>query len=371
MRDDLVAEAVRLSMRRRNADAFRSWLLLGALAPLSCALAGEPAAVSGRAMGTTWSAKWVQPEPPLETGAVKAQIGGRLEELERVFSTYRVDSELSRFNRGRGSEWVAVSPELAAAAQRAREVSELTGGAFDVTVAPLLELWGLGPFRARDTAPTAAGIAAVQARVDWRQLEVRADPPALRKLSPDLAAEFSSLAKGLAVDEMSRWLAARGAANHLVRVGGDLRAAGAGPAGGGWRVAIEEPDEATTAIARVLSLSDQALSTSGQYRNFVTLGAWRYGHILDPRTGRPVESNLAAVSVLAASCATSSALATGLFVLGAEAGFACAEQKGLAAAFLIRRSGVIRQQSTRRFDEWTYAPNENLMFSSRDHNKCP
>jgi len=294
-----------------------------------------PVSVSGRAMGTTWSAKWLPSAAAFEPAAAETSLAAALERLERQFSTYRPASELSRFNRARDTAWFAVSPELARVAHRAREISTLTGGAFDPTIAPLLELWGLGPFPARDTWPTAAEISAARARVGWARLAVRLDPPALRKTDPQLAADFSSIAKGFAVDALSAWLTAHGASNHLVRIGGDLRASGPGPSGHGWPVAIEQPVDGPSSPARVVVLSNQAFSTSGNTRNFVVLGGRRLGHLLDPRTGAPAAGLLASVSVAAATCADSSALATGLFVLGSDAGPALAAREHLAALFLV------------------------------------
>lgn len=333
-----------------------SLLVFAGLASVAFAAAGRlegappVPALSGRAMGTTWSVKWIQPERPIESAIVARRVADRLEQLEQQFSTYRPDSELSRFNRASRTDWIPVSPALAAAAARAREISELTGGAFDVTVAPLLQLWGFGPYRGRDTWPAAAEITAARAGVGWRQLEARLDPPALRKTVPAVSADFSSLAKGFAVDQLSAQLSSLGLSNHLVQIGGDLKATGPGSSGQGWRVAIEQPIENASTVARVLTLSNQALSTSGDHRNIVTLGGRRAGHILDPRTGLPAASGLAAVSVIDASCATSSALATGLFVLGPEGGHALAVQKNLACLCLVREGATLVQRATPEFE---------------------
>jgi thiamine biosynthesis lipoprotein len=294
-------------------------------------------------MGTTWSAKWLQPTPPFDPAAIEGKIPARLEQLEQVFSTYRPDSVLSRFNRAQSTNWISVPPELARAAALARDISLLTGGAFDVTIAPLLALWGFGPQRTRDTWPADSEIAAAHARVDWRRLEVRLDPPALRKTDSGVAADLSSVAKGFAVDELSRLLTQLGAVNHLVQIGGDLRAAGPGPGGAGWRVAIEEPVENSRTVARVVDLVDRALSTSGNYRNTFQLAGRRIGHLVDPRSGLPASHALAAVSVVADSCATSSALATGLYVLGPAAGPALARRETIAAWFFSRKAGRLHE----------------------------
>lgn len=320
-------------------------LALGPAIGLSAA-AKEPVALAGRAMGTSWSVTFVPPPVPLAAKAVEERVASRLEELENVFSTYRNDSELTRFNARRDTDWVPVTPELAQVAAASRGVSELTGGAFDVTVFPLIQLWGFGPARRAGKVPGAAEIAAAGELVDWRQLEVRQSPPALRKTRPRLSADFSSMAKGFAADAVSELLTALGVPDHLVQIGGDLKAGGRGADGAGWRAAIEQPREDERAIACVLTLRGRALSTSGDYRNFFPAGGQRFGHILDPRSGRPSSSPLGSVSVVHDSCAQSSAWATALFVLGPEEGRRVATAQGLACLFLVRKDqGVIRISS--------------------------
>jgi thiamine biosynthesis lipoprotein len=312
--------------------------------------AAEAVALSGRAMGTTWAAKWVQPAAPLLPATVERHLAARLEQLERQFSTYRPDSALSRFNASPGTDWFPVPSDVALAAARARELSALTTGAFDVTVAPLLKLWGFGPFRGRETWPSETEIASARAVVGWRQLEVRLAPPALRKSAPAVAVDFSSFAKGFAVDALSDSLRALGATNHLVQIGGDMKASGPGQQGRGWRVAIEQPVGDSPAIARIVDLVDRTLSTSGNTRNFVTLGGRRVGHLIDPRSGLPAAGTLAAVSVIHISCATSSALATGLFVLGAADADVLAARENLAALFITQVGTAVTLRATPQFD---------------------
>jgi thiamine biosynthesis lipoprotein len=290
-------------------------------------------------MGTTWSAKWIPEKASAAPVAVQRELAEILERLEDIFSTYRPESEVSRFNRVTSTDWIPVSAELAAAAERSRAISALTGGAFDVTVEPLLKRWGFGPHPAPARAPDEAELAALRSRVDWCRLEARIDPPSLRKTRPDIAVDFSSIAKGLAVDALSERLSRLGCGNHLVTIGGDLRAAGPGPRGEGWPVAIEDPLSTWPALGRLLPLRDSALSTSGNHRNVRTIAGQRVGHVIDPRTGRPVSGPHLSASVVARTCAESSALATGLFVLGSEAGEALARREDIAVLFLLEKAG--------------------------------
>ncbi|MSU24663.1 MAG: FAD:protein FMN transferase [Opitutus sp.] len=328
-------------------DALHLVLLLLACTPASAA--AESLTLTGRAMGTTWSVKFLQPAAPFDRAAFAQKISGRLEQLEQQFSTYRPAAELARFNAAPSTDWIPVSPELARVAVESRRISELTGGAFDATVAPLVHLWGFGPQRHPGTLPSDPAIGAARDRVDYRRLEVRLSPPTLRKHRPDLAADFSSMAKGFAADAVGELLVSLGAPNHFVQLGGDVRTGGRTTDGAAWRAGIEEPDERGGTIACVVALADQALSTSGDARNFFLSTGRRYGHIIDPRTGRPAGGALASVSVVHASCATSSALATALFVLGADAGFAFAERQHLAGLFIVRDGDKFTAHATTEF----------------------
>ena len=321
-------------------------------------LAADPVTLGGRAMGTTWSVKFHQPPPPsapLAPTEVTARISAELERLESLFSTYRPASQLSVFNTSTSTEWFPVSPELARVADASRRISELTSGAFDVTVEPLIRLWGFGPQRDRNSVPTEAQLTATRTRVDYRRLEIRISPPALRKGTPNLTADFSSMAKGFAADAVSALLTSLGAPEHLAQIGGDIKTSGSHP----WRTAIEQPAASGVSshltypppvLAQILDLTDDALSTSGDSNNFTVLAGHRYGHIVDPRTGRPAASTLASVSVVHASCAQSSALATALFVLGPDAGYALAIREHLAVLFLIRDGNHLTRRATPEFE---------------------
>ncbi len=334
----------------------------------SSAFAADPVTLSGRAMGTTWSVKFFPPSPSapaLDPTVVTARIAATLEHLESLLSTYRPASELSRFNTSTSTEWFPVSTELARVARESRRISERTAGAFDATVDPLVRLWGFGPQRRTTTVPTNSEITTARALVGYDRLEVRLSPPALRKSIPHLSSDFSSLAKGFATDALSELLTSLGAPDHLAQIGGDLKASGAHL----WRAVIEQPVARSAtlrptpspfAIARLVSLSRHALSTSGDSRNFTTIAGRRYGHIIDPRSGRPATSALASVSVLHPSSATSSALATALFVLGPEDGFALAIREQLACLFIVREGPLLTQRTTPEFERLATPPSSEL-----------
>ncbi len=328
-------------------------MLALAFAPAGARSAGSPAAtplaeLSGKAFGTTWEVRLLG---DAELAASLApELRRVLDAVDAQMSTWRPDSELSRFNAGPAAGWFPVAGDLVRAVRVALAVHRRSAGAFDPTVAPLVEVWGFGPDAARAAPPGDAEIRAALVRVGADALEVRDDPPALRKLRSDLALDLSGVAKGFAVDALARHLENRGVARFLVEVGGELRARGEGPGGGPWRVGIERPAPGATHVEWQLGLADAALATSGDYHRFLEWKGRRLSHVIDPRTGRPVAHGLVSVSVLAPEAARADAWATALLVLGAEEGVTVAEREGLAVLFVRQREGRFETTTTGGFD---------------------
>jgi thiamine biosynthesis lipoprotein len=318
---------------------------------LACLLAAAPGGAAtlrlgGATMGTTWSVVAARAPAALDARRVRAAIERTLARVDREASTWRADSELSRFNDGPSTAWSPVSAGLATVVGEALRTSRLSGGAFDPTVAPLVDLWGFGPTAGARRRPAAAAIRAARARIGFAHLAVRTTPPALRKDRPDLRVDLSAVAKGFAADRVAAGLAALGAHDVLVEIGGELRARGRNPDGAPWAVAVQRPTGATGAASAVLRLTDGGIATSGDYRNHFDEQGHRYGHVIDPRTGEPVTHALASVTVVAASAMRADALATALLVLGPEAGAALARRDGLAALFITRQPDGFRTTPT-------------------------
>ncbi len=298
----------------------------------------------GTTMGTEYTVRVVAPAGEPDLPALQQEIDSRLEAISRQMSTYLPDSEISRFNGYEGRDWFPVSAEFARVVAAGLEVSRSTQGAFDVTVGPLVDLWGFGPAGRPDDVPADEAIAACRARVGYERLEVRTEPPALRKLRPDLDIDLSAIAKGFAVDEVARIVEQHGIRAYMVEIGGEVRTRGRKPDGGSWRIGIERPVATAREIQWVVELDDRSLATSGDYRNFFEQQGRRYSHEIDPRTGRPVEHGLVSVSVLAGDCVTADAWATALIVLGPEAALPAARQQGLDVLCMVHtREGWLEQ----------------------------
>jgi thiamine biosynthesis lipoprotein len=305
--------------------------------------------LAGGTMGTTWSVQIAHPPGDLDQAALQEGIASALADVNDRMSTYQADSELSRFNAAETTDWLPVSAELARLVGTALAVSADTDGAFDVTVGPLVNLWGFGPEVKADQIPAETEIDAARERTGWRKLQTRTEPPALRKSRTDLYVDLSAIAKGHGVDRLAEVLDAAGIADYLVEIGGELRGRGVNGQGEPWRIAIERPDPGRRAALRVVALQDQAMATSGDYRNFFELDGRRYSHSIDPATGRPVDHALASVTVLAERCADADAWATALLVLGPARGLALADEHGLAALFIERIDDELRVTESSAF----------------------
>ncbi|NLS90654.1 MAG: FAD:protein FMN transferase [Planctomycetaceae bacterium] len=297
----------------------------------------DAGAFSGATMGTTYSVKVAGLSTAANRDRLAAEIQGQLDRINRLMSTYDPDSELSRFNASDSGQWFPVSPETARVVAEAIRVGDLSGGALDVTVGPIVDLWSFGPeARPQGVLPTGEEITAAMSTVGYTRLEVRHDPPALRKPSPACRVDLSSLAKGFAVDQVVERLEELGIDRYMVEVGGEIRTAGLNSSGNPWQIAVELPTTEGRGIQRVVPLDGRAMATSGDYRNYFEQDGVRFCHIIDPRAGRPVSHRLASVSVLADNCMRADALATALFVLGPEEGLQLAAEHSIPALFLVR-----------------------------------
>ena len=301
----------------------------------------------GATMGTTWSVKIATTGLPLDIERARIrEITAALDRVDGLMSTWKPESELSRFNRHEGGVPFPVSPETLAVFEIATEVSELTAGAFDVTVGPLVAVWGFGAGATARAPPSTRELEALLGRVGFRNVSVDAQAGTLEKTSAEVVCDLSAIAKGFAVDEVARVLSVRGHENFLVEVGGELRARGAHLDGSPWRVAIETPLDGRRSIHRIVELRDLAMATSGDYRNYYEQDGRRISHTIDPRTGQPITHALASVTVLHPDAAHADALATALDVLGPEAGYHFANAHSIAAYFIVRdqvRAGAIDQ----------------------------
>ncbi len=317
---------------------------------LACTAGDELVELRGSTMGTVYTVKAGNLEGAIGEEDLHAEVEGILRRISERMSTWDAGSELSRFNASATTDWFPVSDETVTVVEEALAVGGLTDGAFDVTVGPLVDLWGFGPEPRPNGVPSSEAIAAALERVGYRRLHARRSPPALRKDHPELRVDLSAIAKGYAVDQVGEHLETRGIPDYMVEIGGEVRARGDHPAGRPWRIGIEKPVSEGRSVQRVLQIEDRALATSGDYRNFIERDGERFSHTIDPPTGRPVIHRLASVTVLADSSMRADALATGLLALGPQRARALAEREEIAALFILREQDGFVEEATPGFD---------------------
>jgi thiamine biosynthesis lipoprotein len=306
----------------------------------------------GSTMGTTYSVRIARPpqrfvDVPNDLALV---IEEELEHVNNHMSTYRPDSELSRFNASVDVSPFAISEDTARVFALALEVSEQSNGAFDVTVGPLVNAWGFGPDGHPENPLANEEIEQLMDRVGYSKLNLDLENGTVTKKIPELYCDLSAIAKGWASERIASALVDEGCMEYMVEVGGEMQAKGLNPDEVPWRIAIETPAEGRREVFAIAGLIDVGMATSGDYRNFYDVDGVRLSHTIDPRTGRPVAHNLGSVSVVHESCALADAYATALMVMGADEGFTWATENDLAAFFITRDAeGALQYKATEAF----------------------
>ena len=323
-------------------------ILLTSILLSSCAR--EPEIVlSGPTMGTTYTVKVVAAPPAVTAARLRQTIDDVLATIDRQMSGYRPDSEVSRFNASSSTQWFDVSPEMITVVEAALNIAEHSGGALDITVAPLVAMWGFGPAGEPEHMPDDAQLNAVRERVGYRNLQARAESPALRKQIGELTIDLNSVAPGYAVDLLMQRLASLGVQHCMVDIGGEIRARGLNHQRQPWRVAVEKPRDGDPEPYLVVQLDDVAVATSGEYRHTLVRDGRRYSHTIDPRSGRPVDHDLASVVVISATALEADGWATAFNVLGAADGYALAARLSIPALFIQWKDGVQISRATPSF----------------------
>jgi thiamine biosynthesis lipoprotein len=312
----------------------------------------ERVRITGSTMGTFYTVKVTELPRGLDIDDLEGNIDKILESVNDQMSTYRQDSELSRLNSSPSTAWVDVSPEMMTVMTEAVYISRLTHGAFDVTVGPLVNLWGFGPQPMTEKVPTDEAIREALAKTGYRHIKIRAMPPAVKKDLAELYIDLSGIAKGYAVDKIADYLESLGISNYLVEVGGEMRGKGLNARGLPWIIAIEKPVSGERAVERLIHMEDKGLATSGDYRNYFEINGQRFSHTINPETGRPITHKLASVTVISSSSMRADALATALMVLGPEQGFAFATRENLAAFFIVKGPHGFLEKNTDPFKRY-------------------
>jgi thiamine biosynthesis lipoprotein len=303
---------------------------------LGCSQSDERDAVllQGQTMGTSYHVTLVMGDrqKAFDQAELQAAIDAELVVINQHMSTYIPDSEIMQLSGAAVDEWHYVSEPLRQVLEISQTISRKSNGAFDITVGPLVNLWGFGP-ETKHQKPSDEDIARARTMVGFEHVELTGHQ--VRKTA-DVQLDLSAVAKGYGVDWIADFLSARGFQNYMVEIGGELRLSGVNTRGQSWRIAIEQPDDWQGSVHKAITLTDVGMATSGDYRNYFEQDGKRFSHTINPSTGYPIEHNLASVTVIAKTSAEADAWATALNVLGAEKGMEIANRENLAVYMIVK-----------------------------------
>ena len=330
-----------------QATLFASWRCVFVLVIITlygCSNKPEVLTISGTKMGTSYHITVIADQLPPDD--LEQQIEQLLAKVDNSMSTYKKDSEISQFNRLPVGQTMAISQEFAEVVKISRQIWQLSNGAFDPTIGPLVDLWGFGPDERHESIPSSKTIELTKAQIGFDSVVL--DEYKLSKTKA-VSINLSAVAKGYAVDRVADLLEMLALPDYLVEIGGEIRVSGFNADGVAWRIAMEQP-QLFAEVDRVINITDIAVATSGDYRNYFEKDGVRYSHTIDPVTGRPIVHNLASVTVLTQSCAEADAWATAFSVLGVEQSLKLAEQLDIAAYMLVRQNEQFVPRTSEAFN---------------------
>lgn len=301
--------------------------------------------IQGYTMGTTYHIQWRKNEGAA-AALVQTKVDTLLARVNQQMSTYIPDSELSLFNKTPAPAKIPASPEFRLVLSQSLEINHMSAGYFDVTVGPLVNLWGFGPDEMNAKKPSDAQIAAARAMVGSDAITLGPDWVAK---SAQRYVDLSAIAKGYGVDQVAALLEEQGIRDYLVEIGGELRIKGQKTPGKNWKVAVEAPDVSERRVQKILSVSDIGMATSGDYRNYFEVNGERFSHTIDPFTGSPVRHKLASVTILHPQCSMADGLATTMMVMGEEKALAFANAHNIAAYFIVSSAEGFKEMMTPAF----------------------
>lgn len=308
--------------------------------------------LSGKTMGTQYNIT-IASKDAVDIIELQSGIDDLLIGINEGMSTYDPDSLLSKFNSENTTNWVAVTPEIASVVTAAHRISKDTKGAYDVTMGTVVDLWGFGSDMTATGKPPMDQILDEMYNVGHQLLVLSRDQQQMRKLVPNLKVDLSSIAKGYAVDRIGELLEQQGYDRYVVELGGEVRTRGQSPNHQSWQIAVESPDASVNPKSfNAIAVENAHIATSGDYRNYREVDGMRYSHIIDGRSGYPIEHNLASVTVLHGTTMLADAWATAFMVLGADETMKIAEQSGLAVSLVVREGDKFITRNSSAFEAY-------------------
>ena len=303
--------------------------------------------INGLTMGTTYSIKIKTSDAVVNQEKIRADIEKILLEINQKMSTYIVDSELSVINFSNSLDSNLISDDLFKVISHANTISKTTNGAFDITVGPLVNLWGFGPNKSENKIPSNEEIELIKKNIGYKKIYLNKETTSIKKLHPDLYVDLSGIAKGFAVDKIALYLNSYNLENYLVEIGGELIAKGTNEDNEVWQIGIENPNNN---LAKIIGLKDIAMATSGDYRNYFEKNGVRYSHTINPNTGKPIKHKLASVTVLDKTAMNADALATAFMVLGPAKTIELANELKIGVYLIIKNDENFYEEYNEYFE---------------------
>ena len=303
--------------------------------------------INGFTMGTTYSIKIKTADAVVNQEKIRADIEKILLEINQKMSTYIVDSELSVINFSNSLDSNLISDDLFKVISHANTISKTTNGAFDITVGPLVNLWGFGPNKSENKIPSNEEIELIKKNIGYKKIYLNKQTTSIKKLHPDLYIDLSGIAKGFAVDKIALYLNSYNLENYLVEIGGELIAKGTNEDNEVWQIGIENPNNN---LAKIIGLKDIAMATSGDYRNYFEKNGVRYSHTINPNTGKPIKHKLASVTVLDKTAMNADALATAFMVLGPAKTIELANELKIGVYLIIKNDENFYEEYNEYFE---------------------
>ena len=307
--------------------------------------------INGMTMGTTFSVQLINNKSNFNKKKLEENINDVLVDVNNNMSTWDSDSEISKINKMPTGQWIHVSPDTLFINALANSVSKKTSGAFDITTGRLIQLWGFGTNEDKSFVPDEQSIKQAILNAGYNKLLIDNKKSAVYKKSP-FNIDLSAIAKGYAVDKIAEYLNKNKYSVYLVEVGGEIRVKGKKGDAQKWKIAIETPSSQVREVHNIIKITDHAIATSGDYRNYYEIDGKRYSHTIDPFTGKPITHNLASVTVISDTAAYADAVATALMVMGAEKGYKYCENNGISAYFIYKQGGKFKVYVTSQFKKY-------------------
>ncbi len=345
-----IGNGIKISNNYIKLNFFTSILLLLSFIGCSSLIQRNLYSLAGTTMGTTYSLKVIEPENSKKLIKLDKKIDSVLVDVNNKMSTYIPTSELSLFNQSTSTDWLKISGDLAQVINTSKRISNESNGSFDITVGPLVNLWGFGPTKKDSLIPNQKMIDETLQNVGMDKMIIDFEGMRIKKNNPNIYCDLSAIAKGFGVDKVGLFLERIGLNEYMIEIGGEVRTKGKNKNNENWKIGISAP--ATNGLQKVLEISNYAVATSGDYFNYFEENGIRFSHTIDPKTGKPITHKLASVTVVYKDCENADAYATAIDVLGPEAGYNFAMKMKLTVFMIVRENNEFIEKMTPQFEEF-------------------